>query len=203
MKKLLAVVLSLVFVLSLTACGEQPTESGTNENEESAFTSLVTIDDVEIHEEVVNGQPCFWITNNSEYTLVGVVYVKAGDISSGEYVSAYASKDFYAPGESSEVVPFYKTNSDSKSAAIPNEDSVIATAEEVAKASSWSIEFSYKNDIAMENFEYVDGSVYEWVQYSFVSDSYKGFSYVETHAKLEEQLKQYTSDDDSETEDTE
>ncbi len=204
--KLFALLLTLLCILNLAACTGQ--QSGSNKDEslentidndtkEPEFTPLVTIDDVEIHEEIINGQPCFWITNNSEYTLVGVVYVKAVDIVSDKYAAAYAGEDFYKPGESSEVVPFYITDDDSKSAAIPDDDSVVADAEDVNAASAWSIEFGYQNDIAMENFEPVKGAVDEWVQYSFVSDSYRGFSYIDELEQLEEALNKYIEPEDN------
>jgi len=192
MKKIIFLLLVTILLLSLVACGQTESDDLTGDNIESqnqqapqdeiiesdgdVFTSLVKLEELELNTELVNGEPIFWLKNNSQYTLVGILYVKALSVTSDEYLVAYASKDHYAPGEACEPVVFVKTNEPSKSAAMA-EDAVFATIEEVEAATDLTIEFGYQNDIAMDNFGYVDGAIDEWVEYNFVTDSYRGFSY--------------------------
>ena len=161
-------------------------------SEETTFTPLATIEDLEFHTEVINGEPVFWIKNNSEYTLVGILYIKAASVASDEYIAAYAWKDYYAPGETTEVVPFVKiTDTYAAKSTAMAEDAIFATTEEVEAAVDITIEFGYQNDIAMENFGYAEGAIDEWVEYNFITNSYRGFSYIETQAELEEALSEW------------
>ena len=162
-KKLALFILVLFCYFTLNACGDSSPNAGLAGGKpiqeiatpSSTSSVRVSIADFEIHVEVVDNVPLFWVTNNSEYTITGPK-LKLRNKDTGEILTAYEWRSTIKPGETSSVVEFYKDN-----------DAKVAPAE-VQNATWLTFEANYKND---------DETVDAWFEYNFISKAIRGFDY--------------------------